>query len=54
MKVINLQFWKQKKGIAPVGEWSAIDRYTDRVYETGLMYDHETHWGTEPTRKEGK
>ena len=52
MKVIDLLFWKQKKGISPVGEWSAIEKHTGEVLESGLLYDHKTLWDTEPIRKE--
>lgn len=54
MKIINLLFWKQKKGISPVGEWQAVDTETREILDSGVMYDHGTHWDTEPVKKEGK
>lgn len=50
MKIINLLFWKQKKGISPVGEWQTIDTETREILDSGVMYNHGTHWDTEPVK----
>ena len=47
-KVIDLLFWKQKKGIAPIGEWQALDMQSGKVVESGPLYDHDTYYEEYP------
>jgi len=43
-KVINLDRWKQEKGIAPVGVWSVMDK-SGKVVESGRLYTKKPRRG---------